>query len=183
MGAVLDLEALSLSARILAVLIAQTDQGAGMPQNRSVPAEAILPHVTYDDLERAIQWLSKALGFAEHYRYGQPVSGAQMSLGRAWIMVNAARTDRGSPARVGSCTQSLTVFVDDVATHFERARTAGCAIVEELHETVYGERQYGVVDIEGHHWLFSQHVRDVDPTEWGARICTYKSGRDDEQRP
>jgi uncharacterized glyoxalase superfamily protein PhnB len=146
-----------------------------MPKNRSVPAEAILPHVTYDDLHRAIEWLSKALGFAEHYRYGQPVSGAQMSLGRAWIMVNTARTDRGSPARVGICTQSLTVFVDDVAAHFERARTAGCSIVEELHETVYGERQYGVMDIEGHHWLFSQHVRDVDPTEWGAAVATRPS--------
>ena len=109
---------------------------------------------------------------AEHYRYGQPVSGAQMSLGRAWIMINAARTGRASPARVGICTQSLTVFVDNVTSHFERAQAAGCSIVEQLHDTVYGERQYGVIDIEGHHWLFSQHIRDVDPTEWGATVVT-----------
>ena len=141
-------------------------------KNRSVPAEIVLPHITYENLARAIEWLSRSFGFVEHYRYGQPVSGAQMSLGRALIMVNAVQTGRGSPARAGMMTQSLTVFVEDVDVQFDRAKSAGCSIVEDLHETVYGERQYGVVDIEGHQWLFSQHVRDVDPREWGATITT-----------
>jgi uncharacterized glyoxalase superfamily protein PhnB len=43
-------------------------------------------------------------------------------------------------------------------------------IVEELHETPYGERQYGAEDLEGHHWLFAKHIRDVAPAEWGARV-------------
>jgi hypothetical protein len=42
--------------------------------------------------------------------------------------------------------------------------------VEELHETEYGERQYGVEDIEGHRWLFAKHARDVSPEEWGAKV-------------
>jgi uncharacterized glyoxalase superfamily protein PhnB len=33
-------------------------------------------------------------------------------------------------------------------------------------ETEYGERQYGVEDLAGHHWLFSQHARDVSADEW-----------------
>jgi len=36
------------------------------------------------------------------------------------------------------------------------------------YETEYGERQYGVVDFAGHHWLFSRHARDVNPADWGA---------------
>ena len=40
---------------------------------------------------------------------------------------------------------------------------AGARIVEDLHETAYGELQYGVEDLEGHHWLFSRHARDVTP--------------------
>jgi len=32
-------------------------------------------------------------------------------------------------------------------------------IVEDIHETVYGERQYAIEDLEGHHWIFSQHSR------------------------
>jgi uncharacterized glyoxalase superfamily protein PhnB len=36
---------------------------------------------------------------------------------------------------------------------------------------MYGEKQYGVEDLEGHRWLFSQHVRDVSPEEWGAKVA------------
>jgi uncharacterized glyoxalase superfamily protein PhnB len=43
--------------------------------------------------------------------------------------------------------------------------------VEDLNETIYGERQSGVKDVEGHHWLFSRHARNVSPDEWGATIA------------
>ncbi len=142
-----------------------------MPKNRSVPADIVLPHITYQNVADALPWLTKAFGFSEHYRYGEPggqIQGAQMHLGDAWIMLNSPQPGRASPAHAGYQTQSLTVFVNDVDTHFQRARTAGAKIVEDLHETVYGERQYGVEDLEGHRWLFSHHARDVSPAEWGA---------------
>jgi uncharacterized glyoxalase superfamily protein PhnB len=145
-----------------------------MLRNRSVPADIILPHITYQNVAAALVWLARAFGFTEHYRYGEPgerVDGAQMHLGDAWIMLNSARPGRASPAQIGCDTQSLTVFVEDVDAHFERAKSAGAKIVEELHETAYGERQYGVEDLEGHHWLFSRHARDVSPDEWGATIA------------
>ncbi len=145
-----------------------------MIKNRSVPADIVLPHVTYQSVADAMVWLTKAFGFTEHYRYGKPdgtVEGAQMHLGEAWIMLNSARPGRGSPAKIGHGTQSLTIFVDDVDAHYERAKSAGAKIVEELNETFYGERQYGVEDLEGHHWLFSRHARDVSPDEWGATIA------------
>jgi len=146
-----------------------------MLKNRSVPTDVVLPHITYENVSRAVVWLTNAFGFTEHYRYGEPggrVDGAQMHLGNAWIMLNSARPGRGSPAQVGHDTQSLTVFVNDVDAHFEKAKAAGAKIVEDLHETEYGERQYGVEDLEGHHWLFSRHVRDVSPEEWGATIAS-----------
>jgi len=145
-----------------------------MLKNRSVPADVILPHITYQNVADALVWLTKAFGFTEHYRYGEPggrVEGAQMCLGNAWIMLNSARPGRASPAQVGCQTQSLTVFVDDVDAHFEQAKSAGVKIVEDLHETAYGERQYGAEDLDGHRWLFSRHVRDVAPNEWGAMIA------------
>jgi uncharacterized glyoxalase superfamily protein PhnB len=141
-----------------------------MIKNRSVPADIVLPHIAYQNVAGAIEWLTKAFGFVEHYRYGPHDSpqGAQMYLGNAWIMINSTRPGRASPAQVGHHTQSLTVFVEDVEAHFERAKAAGAKIVEELNETAYGERQFGVEDLEGHPWLFSRHVRDVSPEEWGA---------------
>jgi predicted enzyme related to lactoylglutathione lyase len=91
-----------------------------------------------------------------------------MHLGDAWIMLRRARIGIASPAQLGGATQSLLVFVEDVDGHFQRTKAAGAKIVEELNETGYGERQYGVVDLDGHHWLFSRHARDVSPEEWGV---------------
>ena len=141
-----------------------------MLRNRSVPSDIVLPHVTYKNLAEAIDWLAEAFGFVEHYRYGDPVQGAQLHLGNAWIMVNGARPGRSSPAELGSATQSLTIFVEDVESHFTRSKAAGTKIAEDLHETMYGEMQYGVEDLEGHHWLFAHHARDVSPDAWGATI-------------
>src|ERR1700690_490452 len=144
-----------------------------MIRNRSVPADSVLPHVVYRDVPRAVAWLGAHFGFSEHYRYGEPVSGAQMVLGNAWIMVHGERPQSASPSELGGrSTQSLTVFVEDVEAHYERAKAAGAVIVEELHETCYGELQYGAVDLDGHHWLFSRHAHDVTPEEWGATIAS-----------
>jgi len=73
-----------------------------------------------------------------------------------------------SPAQAGCHTQSLTVFVDDVDAHFAHTVATGATIAEALHETIYGERQYGVEDLEGHLWIFSKHVRDLSPEDWGG---------------
>jgi uncharacterized glyoxalase superfamily protein PhnB len=133
--------------------------------NRSVPTDAALPHLTYRNLAEAIEWLTSTFGFAEHYRYGEPVSGAQIILGKAVIMLKSARGGATNPACV-------TVFLDNVDAHYAHTQAAGAKIFEEIQETCYGERQYGVEDLEGHRWLFSQHVRDLSPADWGAEIRT-----------
>lgn len=138
--------------------------------NRSVPVDTLLPHVIYQDVDKAVEWLTRVFGFSEHYRYGEPTSGAQMFAAHACIMVKRARCQT-SPAKLGYGTQSLTIFVDDVDAHYAQARAAGAIIVEDLHETCYGERQYGVIDLDGHHWLFSEHARDLSPSDWGAKIA------------
>jgi uncharacterized glyoxalase superfamily protein PhnB len=77
-----------------------------------------------------------------------------------------------SPAQLGYRTQTLTIFLDNVESHYAHTKRSGADILEELHETIYGERQYVAQDLEGHHWLFSQHIRDVNPFDWGATIVT-----------
>ena len=145
----------------------------GVTRNRSVPVDTVLPHLVYEDVAAALAWLEAAFGFTEHFRYGEAggrIAGAQMRLGAACVMLAEARPGRSSPAGLGAFTQSLTVFVEDVEAHYARAKGAGATIVEELHETIYGERQFGVLDREGHHWLFSRHARDVNPADWGATV-------------
>ncbi|MGB6134923.1 MAG: VOC family protein [Acidobacteriaceae bacterium] len=139
-------------------------------KNRSVPTDTVLPHVTYQNLDEAIAWLTQAFGFQEYYRYGDGPSGGQIWAGRAAIQVRQARGGEKSPKHLGFGTQGLTIFVDDVDRHFAQAKAAGATILEEPHETAYGEYQYAAEDLDGHHWLFSRHLRDRDPAEWGAVV-------------
>jgi len=64
--------------------------------------------------------------------------------------------------------------VADVDVHYAKSKREGATIWEELQETVYGEKQYGATDLEGHRWLFSQHARDLDPQSWGAIVLSRK---------
>ena len=120
-------------------------------------------------LEEAIVWLRTAFGFREHYRYGGPVSGAQMSLGNAWMMLKKAQPGSATPRQFGYGTQSLTVFVEEIDAHFQQAKSAWVRLLEDLHEAVYGELQYAAEDLDGHHWLFSRHARDLSCLSSGAR--------------
>lgn len=60
----------------------------------------------------------------------------------------------------GAVTQALYVFVDDVDAHCQRARAVGARIFRELETQDYGDRGYGALDCEGHHWFFGQRVDD-----------------------
>ena len=141
-----------------------------MISNRSLPTDTVLPHIAYRDLEAAIEWLGNAFGFVEHYRYGDPLSGAQVKAGNAWIMLKKADPDSASLNRLGSATPCLTIFIDDLEAHFLRVKSAGVSILEDLHETIYGELQYTAEDLDGRRWIFSRHARDLSPDEWGATV-------------
>jgi uncharacterized glyoxalase superfamily protein PhnB len=157
-----------------------------MIENSSVPPKTMLAHIVYENVEEAVAWLTKAFGFREHYHYGdpgKPVSGAQMHLGNAWIMVNRAKAGWLSPAKAGAITQSLTIFVEDVEGLYRRAKTAGAKILEEPHETGYGEFQCAALDLAGHHWLFSRHAKDLTPDAWGASVVNATSRLKELQRP
>jgi uncharacterized glyoxalase superfamily protein PhnB len=146
------------------------DYRGAMLRNRSVLADVVLPHIAYKDLPAAIDWLSRTFGMIEHYRYGNPIAGAQVRIGGAWIMIHTPRGAYRSPAELGFGTQSLTIFIADIEEYYVRVQREGAKLFEELHETEYGELQFGVEDLEGHRWLFSRHARDLDPDAWGATI-------------
>ncbi len=141
-------------------------------RNRSVPCDTALPHRRYQDVASACAWLGRVFGFQEAFRYGNPLNGVQMSLGPAYVMLAglpaSGGTDGAAGSAIGQERQYVTIFVADVALHHQTAVREGAQIVEELHETVYGEMQYAAKDLQGYLWLFSQHVRDLSPEDWGG---------------
>ena len=133
----------------------------------------MVAHAVYQDLPEALAWLTRVFGFQEHFRYGQRefgMEGVQVFAGKAVLMLVGPR-GRKSPMQLGQGPQFLTIFVEEVEEHFARSKREGATIVEPLHETVYGELQYGVLDLDGHLWLFSRHARDLAPGEWGAVVA------------
>ena len=52
-------------------------------------------------------------------------------------------------------------YVDDVDAHFARAKGEGADVLTEPEIQFYGDRNYRVLDLEGHCWVFGQHVEDV----------------------
>jgi uncharacterized glyoxalase superfamily protein PhnB len=142
-----------------------------MIANRSAPTAPIVPVLVYEDVAKALEFLSRAFGFKERLRaeWGGAVSHAQMDIGGGSIMMGK----QGGPFRVASgdtVSQYAHVHVEDVDTHFAHAKAAGATILKEPQDMPFGARQYTAKDIGGHWWTFSQNIRDVDPADWGAKV-------------
>ena len=142
-----------------------------MPLNPPENTPRITPYLLYENVSGAIDWLTSAFGFVERMRVpglDGKTAHAEMRLADGVIMMGCPGPEYQNPKRLGHVTQNLYVYVDDVDAHFERAKKAGARILEEPKDQFYGDRRYGAVDPEGHHWYFAQHVRDVAPQDMKA---------------
>ncbi len=123
---------------------------------------SITPYLYYQDVAGALKFLARAFGFrkfgVQMRRPDGRINHAAMKLGDDLIMMGYPGPKYRNPKRLGAATQSLSVNVDDVDAHFERATRAGATILEEPRDTLYGNRRYGAEDPEGHQWYFAQDI-------------------------
>jgi uncharacterized glyoxalase superfamily protein PhnB len=140
--------------------------------NQSAPAATVVPILIYADVGKAIDWLCGAFGFAERLRVERDgiVSHAQLVVADGAIMLGRQGGQYLAP-RHGEVHQYVHVSVEDVDRHFDQAKRFGARIVGPPNDTPFGERQYTAEDLEGHRWAFSQHVADVAPQQWGAKLA------------
>jgi len=128
--------------------------------------QTIFPILRYNDARSAIRWLSDAFGFVQLFSVpecGDFVRHAQLKLGSNLIMVGSVRPGERiePPASLGAATQALCVHVDDVDSHFERARAAGADVVSPPKDTDFAFREYHARDLEGHPWTFTTYLPDA----------------------
>lgn len=128
--------------------------------------QTIFPILRYNDARQAITWLITAFGFEEVFSVpptGPFVRHVQLRLGTNIVMVGSVRPDDGlvSPQTAGAATQALSVFIDDIDGHFERARLAGARLAAPPVDTDFGSREFHVRDLEGHPWTFSTYHPDA----------------------
>ena len=118
----------------------------------------ITPYLFYEDAEAAVDFLTQAFGFEEHLRAMGGAGGlhVELRLEGDSVMLGQATWDYANPLKSDNATAMVHVYIDDLETHRERARSAGAEIVTELATQPNGDRRYDVRDPEGHMWSFAQ---------------------------
>jgi uncharacterized glyoxalase superfamily protein PhnB len=130
---------------------------------------SFISSLIYKDNRAALKWLQNAFGFEASEVLTDAngnIAHAEMSHGDGVVMIGGefpAWDWAKSPASLGGKnTQRVHVRIErDIDAHCARARAGGATIAMEPADQFYGERSYMAVDLEGHHWTFSQPVKQV----------------------
>ena len=132
--------------------------------------QKVIPMIAYADGPAAMDWLARAFGFRELDRRVENgrLTHGEMDTGGDRVMLATPSLHYHGPKRhreecdvarawhdVPYIIDGVLVYVDDIAAHFERARSAGATILSELETTEDGGR-YRAEDLEGHRWMFVQ---------------------------
>ena len=131
----------------------------------------VIPMIAYEDGPKAMDWLSSAFGFKERARMLDKdgrLSHGEMQAGDGVIMLATPTPDYQAPrhhrescepaqkwSTVPYIVDGVLVYVDDVDTHFTKAKQRGALIITEVEADQYGKR-YRAEDLEGHRWMFMQ---------------------------
>jgi uncharacterized glyoxalase superfamily protein PhnB len=131
----------------------------------------IVPQIPYEDIRAALSFLERAFGFREirSSRMADAdgvIHHANVEFGGSVIGIGTQGAHGAmSPKSAGSASQYISVYVDDIDAHYERARAAGAQIGRGPRDHAREYRAYEALDLEGHRWRFVQWMEAVPPTE------------------
>jgi uncharacterized glyoxalase superfamily protein PhnB len=128
--------------------------------------------IAYADGLRAMDWLAAAFGFRERARWLDDdgvLTHGEMATDRGLVMMATPTPAYEGPLQHRShCDQAaawsavpwvvdgVLAYVDDIESHFERAKAAGATLLSGIEEGPEDSRLYRVEDLEGHRWMFVQ---------------------------
>ena len=137
----------------------------------TAPRPAFISAIIYKDNRAALNRLQKAFGFEVSEVLtdaNDNIVHAEMKHRDGVVMIGHEWADwTKSPASLsGKNTQRIIVRIDSgIDEHCAQARRAGAIIAKEPADEFYGERSYIAVDLDGHHWTFSQTIKQVSADE------------------
>ncbi len=108
------------------------------------------------DLDAAIAFYTRKLGFTLVFTWGEPPTFAGVSLDRAQIFLDATY----APNPSGCC---LFFDVDDVDALYEFHRASGVEVAQPIRDEPWHMRDYVVRDLHGYHLLFGQPLLNAGP--------------------
>jgi len=129
------------------------------PPSPQPPAPQVWPTLRARDARGLINFLVEAFGFEQTVVYGDGdrIDHAQLS----WppgggIMLGSVR-ETGEDRSVQPGSFAAYVVTDDPDAVYAKATAAGAKILDELHETDYGSRDFAAADPEGNRWSFGTY--------------------------
>jgi uncharacterized glyoxalase superfamily protein PhnB len=121
-------------------------------------SQRIIPYLAYRDAAGAIDFLIRAFGFEERFRYPMDdgrIGHAEVGYDDNVVMLASASEGFGkSPLDLPANHGQVYCFVDDVDAHYARAREGGATLCSEPGDA-HGVRMYRAMDPEGHRWIFA----------------------------
>jgi len=141
----------------------------------------VSPYLVVDGAQKAIEFYTPVLGFAERMRMPGPdgrIGHAELQLDDSVVMLADEFPEMGAkaPSAYGGSPVSLSVYVEDVDATFERATESGATVVRPLENQFYGDRSATFDDPFGHRWTIHTHVEDVSPEEMARRAAEMGQG-------
>jgi uncharacterized glyoxalase superfamily protein PhnB len=126
----------------------------------TTPPPQVWPTLRANDARGLIRFLVDVVGFEETVVYGEGevVHHAQLSwpLGGG-VMLGSVRNDPDDRWSIQPGTVGCYVVVDDPDALFARVSAGGAEIIDELHDTDYGSRDFAIRDPEGNRWSFGTY--------------------------
>jgi len=136
----------------------------------------VSPYLCIDGAAAAIAFYGEVFGATERMRMPAPegkIGHAELQLGDSVIMLSDEFPEMGvtSPKNLGGSPVTMSVYVEDVDTVFDRAVEAGAKALRPVEDQFYGDRSGQFEDPFGHRWSVATHVEDVPPDEMASRAA------------
>ncbi len=154
-----------------------------MPSVQPIPEgyPRVTPYLSVDGAAAAIEFYGAVLGATERVRMPAPdgkIGHAELQLGDSVIMLSDEMPEMGirGPKAIGGSPVTLSVYVEDVDTVFDRAVSAGATALRAVETQFYGDRSGQFEDPFGHRWNVASHVEDVPPEEMARRAAEMMGG-------
>jgi uncharacterized glyoxalase superfamily protein PhnB len=135
------------------------------------PPPTVWPTLRAHDARGLIRFLVDALGFEEVVTYGDQPDGSGdvvVHAQLAWplgggVMLGSARSGPDDDWALTPGTAGTYAVTDDPDALHDRAVAAGAEVVQPLHDTDYGSREFIVRDPEGNLWSFGTYRGEPRP--------------------
>lgn len=120
-------------------------------------ATKVVPMIHVPDVRATVEWY-QAIGFMllKTYEEDQALSWAWLAFGTSEVMFN----EGGRPSNAHRREVDLYVFTEEVEAMYERLQERA-EVVEALHETAYGMREFIIRDLNRYWLTFGQQIRPV----------------------